>query len=67
MYVPPGHAKNWAKHCGRYNACGQPVYFVQERWVHDEYRREHDNRNGRKESKNNNGSGKGHGQGKKGD
>ena len=35
MYVPPGHAKNWGKHCARYNACGQPVYFVQEpprRW-----------------------------------
>lgn len=30
MYVPPGHAKNWGKHCARYNACGQPVYFVQE-------------------------------------
>ena len=30
MYVPPGHAKNWSKHCSRYNACGQPVYFVQE-------------------------------------
>ena len=22
------HAKKWAKHCSRYNACGQPVYFV---------------------------------------
>lgn len=30
MHVPPGHAKNWAKHCARYNACGQPVYFVKE-------------------------------------
>lgn len=30
LYVPPGHAKNWGKHCGRYNACNQPVYFVQE-------------------------------------
>ena len=30
MYVPPGHAKNWGKHCRRYNACNQPVYFVQE-------------------------------------
>lgn len=30
LYVPPGHAKNWSKHCGRYNACNQPVYFVQE-------------------------------------
>jgi len=28
MHVPPGHAKNWRKHCGRYNACGVPVYFV---------------------------------------
>lgn len=28
LYVPPGHAKNWAKHCGKYNACAQPVYFV---------------------------------------
>jgi len=30
LYVPPGHAKNWGKHCARYNACSQPVYFVQE-------------------------------------
>ena len=30
LYVPPGHAKNWGKHCARYNACNQPVYFVQE-------------------------------------
>lgn len=28
MWVPPGHRKHWAKHCGRYNACGVPVYFV---------------------------------------
>ena len=25
LYVPPGHAKNWGKHCARYNACSQPV------------------------------------------
>lgn len=30
LYVPPGHAKHWGKHCARYNACNQPVYFVQE-------------------------------------
>lgn len=30
LYVPPGHAKNWRKHCARYNACQQPVYFVKE-------------------------------------
>ena len=28
LKVPPGHSKKWAKHCHRYNACGQPVYFV---------------------------------------
>ena len=28
LYVPPGHQKHWAKHCTRYNACGQHVYFV---------------------------------------
>jgi hypothetical protein len=37
LYVPPGHQKNWAKHCARYAACGQPVYFVQEQWVEDRY------------------------------
>lgn len=38
LYVPPGHQKHWAKHCGQYNACGQPVYFVQENWVREHYR-----------------------------
>ncbi len=49
LYVPPGHQKNWAKHCGRYNACGQPVYFVQESWVRERYdeHRGHDNEGGR--------------------
>ena len=28
MYVPPGHAKHWSKHCARYGACGQNVYFL---------------------------------------
>ena len=28
MHVPPGHAKKWAKHCHKYNACSRPVYFV---------------------------------------
>ncbi|WP_309678610.1 hypothetical protein [Polaromonas sp.] len=31
LHVPPGHAKKWSKHCARYNACGQPVYFVRVR------------------------------------
>jgi hypothetical protein len=37
MHVPPGHAKNWGKHCGKYNACGQPVYFVQDTWYEQQY------------------------------
>ena len=35
LWVPPGHQKNWRKHCGKYNACGVPVYFVQDRWYQD--------------------------------
>jgi hypothetical protein len=35
LKVPPGHSKKWAKHCYKYNACGQPVYFVQ----YDDYGR----------------------------
>ncbi len=37
LRVPPGHAKQWRKHCGKYGACGQPVYFVQDRWYSDVY------------------------------
>lgn len=32
LWVPPGHQRNWSKHCGRYRACGVPVYFVREDW-----------------------------------
>jgi hypothetical protein len=41
LYVPPEHRLHWARYCGRYAACGQPVYFVQENWVHDRYVHEH--------------------------
>jgi hypothetical protein len=58
LYVPQAQQVSWGQYCGRYSACGQPVFFVQENWVRDEYRREHDNRNGRKEFKNNKGHGK---------
>lgn len=37
LYVPPAHSNNWARYCGRYNACAQPVVFVQDRWVRDRY------------------------------
>ena len=37
LRVPPGHAKNWRKHCREYNACGERVYFVQNNWYQREY------------------------------
>jgi hypothetical protein len=37
LYVPPEHQQNWRAHCHRYNACGQPVYFVRESWVRERY------------------------------
>jgi hypothetical protein len=41
LHVPPGHEKNWRKHCARYNACGRPVYFVHEDWYRKEYEPRH--------------------------
>jgi hypothetical protein len=38
MWVPPGHRKNWRKHCREYGACGVPVYFVEDRWYDDHVR-----------------------------
>jgi hypothetical protein len=37
LRVPPGHARHWGKHCARYDACGRPVYFVQEDWYQKYY------------------------------
>jgi hypothetical protein len=37
LRVPPGHEKHWDKNCRKYNACGQPVYFVQDSWYRNEY------------------------------
>jgi len=60
LYVPPAHARDWRRHCARYNACGRQVYFVQEKWVRERYeehhRHDHDNGRGR-------GHDKGHDQG----
>ena len=76
LHVPPGHAKKWAKHCARYNACNQPVYFVRVRGDddyerrgkgkrQDEYRRYEDDRGDRHDDgdKHDKGRGKGHGKG----
>jgi hypothetical protein len=37
LHVPPDHAKDWRKHCREYNACAQPVYFVQDGWYENVY------------------------------
>ena len=37
MRVPPGHQKHWNRYCGEYNACGRPVYFVQDNWYRNVY------------------------------
>ena len=37
LHVPPGHAKNWKKHCQKYDACARPVYFVKDDWYSNVY------------------------------
>jgi hypothetical protein len=32
LWVPPGHRRDWRRYCGRYDACGVPVYFVRDEW-----------------------------------
>ena len=73
LYVPPAHQQNWRRYCGRYEACGQPVYFVRDQWVRERYERDHPgwnrgkHRGGDKHDKHDkhddrgNGNGKGHG------
>lgn len=54
MRVPSGHAKNWAKHCHKYNACSTPVYFVKDEPHHPHKPKPHHHHDHR-------GPGKGHG------
>lgn len=51
LRVPPGHAKHWSKHCGKYDACGRPVYFVQEQWYEEIYRSRHRESHGKGQGK----------------
>jgi hypothetical protein len=66
LRVPPGHAKNWRKHCHKYNACGQPVYFVQDGWYNQEYVPRYRERHGERHGDDDRGEGRDHGHGKKG-
>ncbi len=72
LRVPPGHAKNWRKHCHKYDACGEPVFFVEDHWYNDVYVPRHlDNRRSPQEThrdknrkhheKKRHGEGRGHG------
>ena len=37
VYVPADQRSDWARYCGKYDACSRPVYFVEERWYTDVY------------------------------
>jgi hypothetical protein len=37
LRVRAGHAENWSRYCGQYDACGRPVYFVQNDYYSDVY------------------------------
>ena len=59
LRVPPGHEKHWDKHCMEYNACGAPVYFIDDGWYNTVYVPEYRKKHGRPDN-----SGKGHGKDK---
>lgn len=71
LRVPPGHARNWSKHCRAYNACNQRVYFVQDGWYTNEYApryreqhgRQHERRDDGRDERHGQGHGNGHGNG----
>jgi hypothetical protein len=37
LRVPTEHRRHWKRYCSRYNACGRPVYFVQDAWYNNIY------------------------------
>ena len=46
LHVPPGHARDWRRHCRHYGACGERVYFVQDNWYRNEYAPRYQERHG---------------------
>jgi len=63
MWVPPGHRKDWGKHCRHYNACGVPVYFVRHDW-YDQHVQPRGQWGGRGDRDDDRGPGRGKGHGK---
>jgi hypothetical protein len=59
LRVPPGHEKHWDKHCAEYNACGAPVYFIEDGWYNTVYAPAYRAKHGRPDN-----AGKGHGKDK---
>jgi hypothetical protein len=59
LHVPPGHARDWGKHCHKYDACTRPVYFVKDDWYNNVYVPHYEKEKGKGK-----GNGKGHGKGK---
>lgn len=57
LWVPPGHQKDWSKHCRKYDACGVPVHFVRQDWYETNVLGSHQRGAG------GHGPGKGHGKG----
>ncbi len=69
--VPPGHRKDWKRYCGRYGACGRPVYFVRDDWYNNDYapryrerHGDHDDHGGRGHDDHGHDDHRGHGKGK---
>ncbi|EIK45595.1 hypothetical protein O59_002273 [Cellvibrio sp. BR] len=64
LHVPPGHAKNWGKHCSKYRACDRPVYFVRSAEYDEHYSDDHGHDEHKHEKNDRPGKGKGQGNGK---
>lgn len=47
LHVPIAHSRNWRRYCGMYNACGRPVYFVNDNWYRQVYAPRYRNEHGR--------------------
>jgi hypothetical protein len=73
LRVPPGHRKNWRKHCYKYDACGQRVLFVRDDWYTNSYaprvrqtvvyREAHSSRSERRDDRRDNDHGRDHDKG----
>jgi len=61
MRVPRNQAKNWRKHCRKYNACDERVLFVQDNWYNRQYAPRYQEQNGGNRGGNNNNNNGSHG------